>query len=113
MCIKNFIGEKIIFDKFTAFFNLDIFQPSLIYNTAGRAYFMKSSPPSAFIMSPQPKVGDILFLVRFPSASASASASPRPRSFFLTRYLLNQWMDFDQTCIDTWLGGGKELIRFW
>ena len=47
MCIKNFIGEKIIFDKFTAFFNLDIFQPSLIYNTAGRAYFMKSSPPSA------------------------------------------------------------------
>ena len=38
---------------------------------------------------------------------------PRPRSFFLTRYLLNQWMDFDQTCIDTWLGGGKELIRFW
>ena len=27
------------------------------------------------IMSPQPKVGDILFLVRFPSASASASAS--------------------------------------
>ena len=42
MCIKNFIGEKIIFDKFTAFFNLDIFQPSLIYNTAGSAYFMKS-----------------------------------------------------------------------
>ena len=37
----------------------------------------------------------------------------RPRSFFPTRYLLNQWMDFDQTCIDTWLGGGKELIRFW
>ena len=26
------------------------------------------------IMSPQPKVGDILFLVRIPSASASASA---------------------------------------
>ena len=50
MCIKNFIGEKIIFDKFTAFFNLDIFQPSLIYNTAGSAYFMKSSPPSAFIV---------------------------------------------------------------
>ena len=45
MCIKNFIGEKVIFDRFTAFFNLDIFQPSLIYNTAGSAYFMKSSPP--------------------------------------------------------------------
>ena len=50
MCIKNFIGEKIIFDKFTAFFNLDIFQPSPIYNTAGSAYFMESSP-SAFIVS--------------------------------------------------------------
>ena len=52
MCIKNFIGEKIIFDKFTAFFNLDIhvFQPSLIYNMAGSAYFIKSSP-SAFIVS--------------------------------------------------------------
>ena len=37
----------------------------------------------------------------------------RLRSFFPTRYLLNQWMDFIQTCIDTWLGGGKELIRFW
>ena len=21
-------------------------------------------------------------------------------------------MDFDQTCIDTWLGGGKELVDF-
>ena len=71
-------------------------------------------------MSPQPKVGDILFLVLIPSAYASAYAyasacvrmRTRPHSFFPTGYLLNQWMDFDQTCIDTWLGGGKELIRF-
>ena len=28
-------------------------------------------------------------------------------------YLLNQWIDFDHTCIDTLLGGGEELIRFW
>ena len=28
------------------------------------------------------------------------------------RYLLNQWMDFDQTSLDTKLGGGEELIRF-
>ena len=28
------------------------------------------------------------------------------------RYLLNQWMDFDQTYIDTLLEGGKELIKF-
>ena len=29
------------------------------------------------------------------------------------RFLLNQWMDFDQICIDTLLGGRKEVIRFW
>ena len=28
-------------------------------------------------------------------------------------YLLNQGMDFDQTYIDTLLGGGEELIRSW
>ena len=28
-------------------------------------------------------------------------------------YLLNQWMDFDQTCTDTLLGEGKTVIRFW
>ena len=28
-------------------------------------------------------------------------------------YLLNQLMDFDQTGIDTLLGGGEELISFW
>ena len=29
------------------------------------------------------------------------------------RYLLNQWMDFAQTCIDTLLGVWEELIKFW
>ena len=28
-------------------------------------------------------------------------------------YLLNELMDFNQTCIDTLMGGGEELIRFW
>ena len=28
-------------------------------------------------------------------------------------FLLNQLMDFDQTFIDTLLGGGEELIRLW
>ena len=28
-------------------------------------------------------------------------------------YLMNQWMDFDQTCIDALLGGGEEKIKFW
>ena len=28
-------------------------------------------------------------------------------------YLMNQSMDFDQTRVDTFLGEGEELIRFW
>ena len=28
------------------------------------------------------------------------------------RYFLNLWIDFDQTCIDSFLAGGKEFIRF-
>ena len=28
-------------------------------------------------------------------------------------FLLNQWMDFDQTFINTLLGGPKELVNFW
>ena len=33
--------------------------------------------------------------------------------FFVSmHYILNQIMDFDQTCIDTLLGGMKDLIRF-
>ena len=44
------------------------------------------------------------FLVLIPSASAS--------TFISMHYLLNQLRDFDQTCIDTLLGGGEELIRF-
>ena len=46
---------------------------------------------------------DILFLVRIPSAFAIISM----------HYLLNQLMDFDQTCTDILFGGGKELIKFW
>ena len=40
--------------------------------------------------------------MRIPSASA----------FISMHYLLNQLVDFDQTCKDTLFGGGKELIRF-
>ena len=32
------------------------------------------------------------------------------RFFILVHYLLNQMMDFDQTCIDTLLGEGEQLI---
>ena len=35
------------------------------------------------------------------------------RNFVSGRYLLNQWTDFDQTCIDAMLGGCNDLIRFW
>ena len=37
----------------------------------------------------------------------------RPRSFLSALYLLNQWVDFGQTCKDILLGGGKDVIRFW
>ena len=52
------------------------------------------------IMSPQPqRREDILLLERILSASA----------FLLSAlYLMNQWVDFDQTCTDTLLGGGKK-----
>ena len=54
------------------------------------------------------KLLDILFLEQIPSALASAS------NFFVSvHYLLNQLMDFNQTCIYTLLGEGEELIRFW
>ena len=32
--------------------------------------------------------------------------------FVSVHYILNQIMDFDQTCIDTLLGGVEDLIRF-
>ena len=35
------------------------------------------------------------------------------RSFFSVSYFLNQWMDFDQSCIDILMGEGNKLIRFW
>ena len=39
--------------------------------------------------------------------------SRRPsRSFFTIRYLLNQLMDFDQTCKDIFLGGGTSWLDF-
>ena len=57
---------------------------------------------------PQPGVwGIYYFLVWILTASVSAPA------FFSVHYLLNQLMDFDQTCIDTFWGEGKKLIRFW
>ena len=51
---------------------------------------------------PNRRGGSILFLVRL-----------RTRCFVSAHYLLNPWMDFDQTCTDTLLGGRNELIRFW
>ena len=35
-------------------------------------------------------------------------------AFFVSvHYLLNQLIDSDQTCVDTLLGGGEELFKFW
>ena len=42
MCMKNYNAEKIIFDKFTAFFNIAIFDHCLYTVMVGSAYFVKS-----------------------------------------------------------------------
>ena len=47
------------------------------------------------------------------TSTLKCQISPHPHSFVSVRYLLNHWMDFDQTFIDTLLGEWKELIRFW
>ena len=62
-------------------------------------------------MYPNPEGGGYIILVRIPSALVSALASAS--AFISAHYLLNQSVDFDQTCIDTLLGREKELIRFW
>ena len=34
------------------------------------------------------------------------------RCWFFPGHLLNQWVDFDHTYIDTWLGGGGNPLDF-
>ena len=51
MCMKNYNTEKIIFDNFTAFFNIVIFDHCLYAIVVGSAYFVKSTPPRAFSIS--------------------------------------------------------------
>ena len=41
MCMKNYNDEKIIFDKFSPFFNIAIFLPLLIYNRGQRVSFAR------------------------------------------------------------------------
>ena len=56
---------------------------------------------------PTGRVGDIWVLMRNPSVLASVS------TFISMHYLLNQLMDFHQSCIDTLVGEGEELNIFW
>ena len=51
MCMKNFNDEKKSFDKFTAFFNIVIFDHCLYTIMVGSAFFVKSTPPRAFTIS--------------------------------------------------------------
>ena len=52
MCMKNYNDEKKnIFDKFTAFFNIVIFDHCLNTIMVGSAYFVKSTPPTVFNLS--------------------------------------------------------------
>ena len=62
--------------------------------------FLISPPPPP--PPPPPQTGYIVF-----------GADPVGVRFISVHYLLNQLMDFGQTCIDTLLGEGGELIRFW
>ena len=56
---------------------------------------------------PQPKGrGEILFW-------CGTRRRWRPGCSLSALYLLNQLVEFDQTCTDTLLGGRKEVIRFW
>ena len=50
MCMKNYDAEKIIFDKFTAIFNIAIFLIIAYKLIVGSACFVKSTPPRAFIL---------------------------------------------------------------
>ena len=63
-------------------------------------------PIHPIIMSPQPKGGAYCFW-------CGSCRRRRPRSFLFALYLVNQYLDFDQTCTDIFLGRGKEVIRFW
>ena len=51
MCMKSYNDEKIIFDKFTAFFNIVIFDHCLYTIMVGSVQFVKSTPPRAFSIS--------------------------------------------------------------
>ena len=51
MCMKNYNDEKIIFDKFTAIFNIAIFLTIAYTIIVDSAYFVKSTPPRAVSIS--------------------------------------------------------------
>ena len=51
MCMKNFNAEKIIFDKFTVFLTLPIFDHYVYRIMDDSAHFVKSTPPSVFSVS--------------------------------------------------------------
>ena len=48
MCLKNCNAEKIIFDKFTAFFNIAIFGPLLIYKNGWYCTFCEINSSKGF-----------------------------------------------------------------
>ena len=49
--MKNYNSEKLISVKFTAFFNIAIFDHCLYTIMVGSAKFVKSTPPRAFSVS--------------------------------------------------------------
>ena len=55
------------------------------------------------------------YLCRFGSRNFQGHESIKKmlKLVFPTQYLVNQLMDFDQTCTEALLQEGSELIRFW
>ena len=48
MCMKNYNAEKIVFDKFTAFFNLAIFRLLLTYNNGWKCILCEINSSEGF-----------------------------------------------------------------
>ena len=69
-------------------------------------------------MSPQPKGGGVCFAFFLVGGAYCFWCGSRRRlrngSFVSLCYLLNlnQWINFDQTCLDRLLGERKEFVRF-
>ena len=100
---------KISFERKTSwnindFENNDSRGSSAPCNPGAIYMFMTIIVKQVYYVPPPKELGDILFLVWIPAASR--------RSFLSAPYLLNHWMDLDQTGTETSLGQLNGVNRF-